>query len=105
MNKDNKNYICTYDTYHQIKPVCHKLYRELRTLLLPRVLFTDLTMDFITDMPSLEFYGIVYDLIFIVMSRYTKLVWYISAQMDWNVEWLAEVFIENDWREKVCLTQ
>ncbi len=100
MNKDIKSYVDTCDTCHRIKPVRHKPYGELSALPPPRAPFTDLTMDFITDMPPSEFHGIVYDSIFIVMCRYTKLARYIPARMDWTAERLAEAFIENVWREK-----
>ena len=51
-------------------------------------------------MPPFEFHGIIYDSIFIVIGRYTKLAQYIPARMDWTVERLAEAFIENIWRDK-----
>ena len=82
MNKDTKSYVNMYDTCHQIKPVCPKPYGEFNALPPPQASFTDLTMDFITDMLPLEFHGIVYDFIFIVMCRYTKLVQYIPTRMN-----------------------
>lgn len=79
INKDIKSYTDTCYTCHRIKPVCHKPYGELSALPPPRAPFTDLTMNFITDMPPSEFDGLVYDSIFIVMCRYNKLVRYIPA--------------------------
>ncbi len=52
-------------------------------------------MDSITDMPTSEFHGIVYNSIFIVISRYNKLARYVPAQIDWTATQLAEEFIEN----------
>ncbi len=95
MNKDIKSYMETCDTSHRIKPVRHKLYGKLSLLLPPRAPFTDLTIDFITDMPPSEFHRVVYDSIFIVMCRYTKLAQYVPTRMDWTAERLIEVFIEN----------
>lgn len=103
MNKDIKSYVDTYDTCHRIKPVRHKPYGELSALPPPQAPFTDLRIDFITDMPSSEFHVIVYDSIFIVICRYTKLAQYIPTQMDWTAERLAEAFIENIWKEKGLL--
>ena len=100
INKDNKSYVNTCDICHRIKPVRHKPYGKLSALPPPRAPFTDLIMDFITDMPPSEFYSIVYDSIFIVMYRYTKLVRYTPAQMDWTAKRLAKAFIEDIWREK-----
>ncbi len=82
MNKDIKSFVETCDTCHRIKPVRHKQYEELSSLPPPRAPFTDLTMDFITDIPPSEFYGVVYDSIFIVVCRYTKLARFVPAQMD-----------------------
>ena len=95
MKKDIQSYMETCDTCHRIKPVCHKRYKKPSSLSPPRAPFTDLTMDFIMDMPTSEFHGVVYDSIFIVIFRYTKLARYFPARMDWNAERLAEAFIEN----------
>ena len=100
MNKDIRSYIDTCDICHRIKSVRHKAYGELSILSPPRALFTDLTMDFITDMPLSEFHDIVYDSIFIVIYRYTKFASYIPARTNWTVEQLAEAFIKNIWRDK-----
>ncbi len=100
MNKDIKSYVETCDTCHRIKPVRYKLYGELSSLLPLRALFTDLTMDFITDMLPSEFNGVVFDSIFIVICRYTKLAQDVPSRMDWTAERLTEGFIENVWREK-----
>ncbi len=100
MNKNIKSYVGTCDTFHRIKPVRDKPYGEFSSFPPPQAPFTDLTIDFITDMPPSEFHGIVYDSIFIVICRYTKLARYILARMDWTAERLAEAFIENVWREK-----
>ncbi len=68
---------------------------ELSSLPPPRASFIDLTIDFITDMLPLEFHGVVYDSIFIIICRYTKLARYVPARMDQTAERLAEEFIEN----------
>ncbi len=100
INKDIKNYVETFDTFHRIKPVRQKPYGELSSLPPLQAPFTDLTMDFITDMLPLEFYGVVYDSIFIVICRYTNLVRYILARMQLTPEQWTEAFIENVWRAK-----
>ncbi len=95
MNKNIKRYMKTCDTCHQIKPLCHKPYRELSSSLSPEAPFTDSTMDFIMDMPPLEFHGVVYDSILIVICHYTQITRYVPSQIDWTAERLAEAFIEN----------
>ena len=67
INKDIKKYVDTCDTCHCIKPIRYKPYRSLNPLLAPRAPFTDLIMDFITDMPPCEFHETIYNSIFLVM--------------------------------------
>lgn len=100
MSKDIKSYLDTYSICHQIKPVCHEPYGNFSVLLPLPTSFTDLTIDFIMDMPPLEFHGVVYYSIFIVICCYTKIARYIQAQMNSTVNQLAKEFIKNVWREK-----
>ena len=86
ISRDIKEYVDTCDTCHRIKPVRHKPYGTLNSLPPARGPFTDLTMDFITDMPPCEYQGMVYDSIFFVICRYTKMARYIAARMDWTAE-------------------
>lgn len=89
INRDIKEYVDTCDTCHRIKSVRYKPYGTLNLLPPSRGPFTDLTMDFIMDMPSCEYQRTVYDSIFLVMCRYTKMARYIVARIDWTAERLA----------------
>lgn len=100
ISRDIKEYVDTCDTCHRIKLVRHKPYGTLNSLPSARGLFTDLTMHFITNMPPCEYQGMVYDSIFLVMCRYTKMARYIAARMDWAAERLAQAFLEHVWRDK-----
>ena len=51
-------------------------------------------------MPPSEFHVVVYDSIYIVICRNTKIAQYIPARIDWTAEQFAEAFIENVWRKK-----
>ncbi len=73
IRQDIKKYANICDTCHQIKSVRHKPYGTLNSLPQPRGPFTNLTMDFITDMPLFEYPGTVYDSVFLVIYRYTKI--------------------------------
>ena len=86
ISRDIKEYIDICDTCQQIKPMRHKPYGILHSLPLARGPFTDLTMDFITNMPPYEYQGMVYDSIFLVMCHYTKMTQYIVARIDWTAE-------------------
>ncbi len=100
INQDVKKYVDIYDTCHRIKSVRHKPHDQLQALPPPCAPFSDLTMDFITEMPPCEDHGVVYDSIFVIVDRYSKMVRYIPARMDWTSEQLAEAFIENICRDK-----
>ena len=54
ISRDIKEYVNICDTCHRIKPVRHKPYGTLNSLPQPRGPFTDLKMDFITDMSLCE---------------------------------------------------
>ena len=100
ISRDIKEYVDTCDTCHRIKPVRHKPYGILNPLPQPRGPYTDLTMDFITNIPPCKYQGTVYDSVFLVMCRYTKMARYIAARMDWTAERLAQAFLEHIWRDK-----
>ena len=99
-NQDVRKYVDTCDICHRIKSVMYNPHGQLQDLPLPCALFIDFTIDFISDMPPCEHHGVVYDSIFVIVDRYTKMVRYIPARMDWTSERLAEAFIENIWRDK-----
>ncbi len=82
INQDVKEYIDICDTRHRIKSVRHKAHGQLQAPPPPRAPSTDLTMDFITDIPPCKHHGVVYDSIFVFVDRYTKMVRYIPTRMD-----------------------
>ncbi len=73
ISRNIKEYVNKCDTCHRIKPVRHKLYGTSNFL--PQFLgpFTDLTKDSITDILPYEYQKTVYDFVFLVLFRYTKM--------------------------------
>ena len=59
MSRDIKSYVDTCDICHRIKPVRQKPYRALNSLPAPWGSFTDLTMNFSTDIPRSDFHWVV----------------------------------------------
>ncbi len=100
MTKDFGEYVETYDKCHRIQPVKHKPNGKLDSLDTRRDPFTDLTMGFITDMPQCEYHQVVYDSVFFIIDRYTKMAGYIAARMDRTAKRLAQAFLEQVWRDK-----
>lgn len=82
MIKVIKSYIKTSDICDCIKFICHNLYEKLSAFFLLQVLFIDLILDFIIDIPISELHNIIYNSIFIIMYYYTKFVYYILAQIN-----------------------
>ncbi len=82
MTKEIREYIETYNTCHRIKPVKHKPYGEFDSLDTLRAPFTDLTMDFIIDMPKCKHLQVVYNSVILIINRYTKMARYIAARIE-----------------------
>ncbi len=89
IRREIKKYFNKYDTCHRIKRVRHKPYDNLNSLLQLFGLFTDLSIDFITDVPPYKYQRTVYDFVFSVIWRYTKMARYIAARMDLTAKKLA----------------
>ena len=72
----------------------HKPYGELRPLPIPEYKWADITMDFVTGLPpSRDWNGAIYDSIFVVVDRLSKMVHYIPCSKTVSAEDLAEIFI------------
>ena len=53
LHHDVKDYVKGYNICRALKAVCHKLYKDLQSLLMPTYCWKDLFMDFVTDLPIL----------------------------------------------------
>jgi hypothetical protein len=51
-------------------------------------------MDFITDLPPSKKNSQIYDMILVVIDRFTKLVWYILTRKTINISELVDLFIQ-----------
>ena len=72
----------------------HKPYGELRSLPIPEYKWADITMDFVTGLPeSRDWNGAIYDSIFVVVDRLSKMVHYVPCSKTVSAEDLAEIFI------------
>lgn len=89
-----KEYISSCDICQRTKSPWHKPYGELNLLPLPKRLWSELTMDFITGLPPARRRGAVYDLILVVVDWYTKVATYIPTQKTITAPELAEIFFE-----------
>jgi transposase InsO family protein len=91
--RDFKGYVSTCTQCQRVKPLRHKPYEELQTLPQPKGPWLDVTMDFITDLPSSKERGKAYDCILVVVDRYTKMARYIPTKKTIDAAELADVFL------------
>jgi hypothetical protein len=55
-------------------------------------------MDFVTELPPSTTIGYIYDSIFIVIDRYSKMAYYVLYRSDIKAEGLVEVFLREIFR-------
>jgi transposase InsO family protein len=72
----------------------HRPYGKLQSLEKPEAPWTDLSMDFITDLPPSKGRQGVYDAILVITDRYTKMVLYTPTTKTVSAENLADIVIE-----------
>ena len=93
MSKEVRTYVRQCTTCCRIKPARHKPYGQLKSLQKPAEPWSDMTMDFITDLPPCNRSGKVYDSILVVMDRYTKMARYIPVQKTIDASELARILV------------
>jgi len=71
----------------------HRPYGLLNPLPTPEGPWSDVTMDFITDLPPSKYLGQVYDSILVIVDRLTKMAHYVPAKAGWTAQDLAQVWI------------
>jgi hypothetical protein len=78
----------------QNKHSTHAKYGQMQTIQAPKAPWTDITMDFVTQLLVLEdpATGYAYDLIFVVVDRHTKYAEMIPFRHNYSAEKLAHVF-------------
>ena len=72
----------------------HKPYDELSPLPIPEFKWTDLSMNFVTELPpSKAWNGTIYDSILVMMNRLTKMIHYIPVTKTVSAEDLTEIIL------------
>ncbi len=94
MIKNVKEYIDTCDIYQRVKMKCHLSYDELKSLLRLTNSWKEITMNFITDLSSSKWKEVMYDLIFMIVDYYTKMMHYLFIKKTLTVVKLAKLFFK-----------
>ena len=89
-----RSYVKTCDICQRTKVHRHKPFGELKSLPVSDTPWKEITMDFITGLPSSKRRGAVYDSILVVVDRCTKMARYIPVTTKIDAATLAEVFYE-----------
>jgi hypothetical protein len=96
MKQSVQEYVETCPICQRTKVKRHRSYGALQSLPLPSGKWKEVTMDFVTDLPpSRDGQGRVFDSLFVVVDRYTKMARYIPVLKTITAEQLADVFIEH----------
>ena len=90
--KQAGEYVKTCDICQRTKAPRHKPYGELASLPVSKNPWREITMDFVTGLPPSKRGGVVYDSIFVVVDRCTKMARYIPTTVKLGAAELAEVF-------------
>jgi len=94
MIKNVKEYINTCDICQRAKMKRHLSYNKLRSLSQLTDSWKEIIMNFITDLLSSKWKEVMYDLIFMIVDHYTKMMHYLSIKKILTVIKLAELFFE-----------
>ena len=88
-----RNYVRTCDACQRNKAMRHKPYGKLLPLEIPYAPWTQISMDFITDLPKVN----GYNLIWVVVDRFSKMAHFIPLK-NRKAKELARIFVQEIWR-------
>ena len=81
MLKDIKEYIQNYDVCQRVKAPHHRLYDETTSLFISTRSWKKISMNFIIELSFNRYENDIYNAIFIVIDRYSKMPLYIFAKL------------------------
>ena len=94
MLKDIKEYIQSCDVCQRVKASRHRSYDETTSLLISIRSWKKILMTFIIELPSNRYENDIYNVILVVIDRYSKITLYILAKSTWSAEDLADVLFD-----------
>ena len=91
-DKQTNEYVKICDICQRIKTFRHKSYDEFVFLSISKNFWKKIIMNFVIDLSSNKREKIVYDSIFVIMNRCTKMIRYIFITMKFDVVELTKIF-------------
>ena len=94
LHKNIKKYVETCNIYQYIKILYYKLYDELASLPISKRVWNFILMNFIMNFSLLSWHDYTYNIIFMIMNQYIKMIRYFLIISIINIPELAELFID-----------
>ncbi len=94
MIKNVKEYINTCDICQRVKMKHHLSYNELKLLSQFTDFWKEITMNFITDLSSSKWKEVMYNLIFMIVDHYIKMMHYLFTKKTLTVVELTKLFFK-----------
>ena len=94
MSKDIKKYIQSCDVCQRVKAFRHCFYDETTSLLISVRSWKKISMNFIIKLSFNRYENNIYNIIFVVVDRYSKMTLYIFAKSTWSTEDLVDVLFD-----------
>ena len=95
LKQDVHEYISSCDICQRVRAPRHRPYGEMQALPQPEQPWQEITMDFITGLPPSRRGTSVYDAIWVIVDRYTKMARYIPTTRKLKAAEMADAFIEH----------
>jgi hypothetical protein len=93
-NQDVKKYVNVCFACHWIKTIKHKFFEQLQSIFMLKKSCLKWIMNFIINLSFNVNKKIAYDLILVLVDRYTKYAWYIRARQNWIAVQLIDAMIK-----------
>ena len=90
--KQTSEYVKICDIYQRIKTARHKLYNKFNFLSISKLLWKKIIINFIIKLLLNKHKNIVYNFIFVIINRCTKIIRYISIIVKLDVAKLTKIF-------------
>ena len=87
-------YVKIYNVCQRIKILRYKSYKKLNFLFISEMSWKEIFMNFIIELCSSKRDKIVYDLIFMIIDKYIKIIKYLLINIKINVLKLTNMFFE-----------
>ena len=94
MLKNIKEDIQNCDVCQRVKALRHRSYDETTSFLISVRLWEKISMNFIIELPFNRYENDIYNVILVVIDRYSKMTFYIFAKSIWSTEDLADVLFD-----------